>query len=48
MNSVCGAILLIVGLYGVLWGKNKEWSTAAIEDRQERKEETALECITIE
>lgn len=24
IDSVCGAILLVMGLYGVLWGKQKE------------------------
>ncbi|KAK9270171.1 hypothetical protein L1049_025747 [Liquidambar formosana] len=45
-GSVGGAILLTVGLYGVLWGKKKERKHETTEQRQESKEETALECIS--
>ncbi|KAM7507893.1 hypothetical protein LguiA_018346 [Lonicera macranthoides] len=42
LGSVCGAILLVVGLYTVLLAKNKE----AQEKNSEMKEESKLECIT--
>ncbi|KAK2979596.1 hypothetical protein RJ640_020088 [Escallonia rubra] len=45
LGSVFGAILLVGGLYGVLWGKNKEVKTEANEEQAEMKEETTLECI---
>ncbi|PON83042.1 Plant-drug/metabolite exporter [Trema orientale] len=46
-GSVGGAILLVGGLYSVLWGKNKEdRGNETNEQRQESKEEIILECIT--
>ncbi|XP_042492783.1 WAT1-related protein At1g43650-like [Macadamia integrifolia] len=49
-GSVGGAILLVGGLYGVLWGKKKEKEVETAgpnEPRQnEAKEEIRLECIT--
>lgn len=46
-GSVGGAVLLVVGLYSVLWGKNREdRKSETNEQRQESKEEIVLECIT--
>ncbi|KAK3027784.1 hypothetical protein RJ639_042229 [Escallonia herrerae] len=45
LGSVCGTILLVGGLYGVLWGKNKEVKTEPNEERAQMEEETTLECI---
>lgn len=46
-GSVGGAVLLVVGLYCVLWGKNREdGKSVTNEQRQESKEEIVLECIT--
>ncbi|KAA8546563.1 hypothetical protein F0562_002698 [Nyssa sinensis] len=45
-GSVCGAILLVGGLYSVLWGKSKEGKSETNEQRSETKEETILESIT--
>ncbi|KAL5560117.1 hypothetical protein UlMin_036328 [Ulmus minor] len=48
-GSIGGAILLVGGLYGVLWGKNNEEyqrTTKTSEQRQDCKEEIILECIT--
>ncbi|XP_023880447.1 WAT1-related protein At1g43650 [Quercus suber] len=46
-GSIGGAILLVGGLYSVLWGKNKEDSKSETDkQRQETKEELVLECIT--
>ncbi|KAK3043898.1 hypothetical protein RJ639_000597 [Escallonia herrerae] len=44
-GSVCGAILLVVGLFGVLWGKMKEGKIEANEQKSGTNEETTLECI---
>ncbi|XP_059630489.1 WAT1-related protein At1g43650-like [Cornus florida] len=40
LGSVCGALLLIGGLYSVLWGKNKEAKIS------EPNDENVLECVT--
>ncbi|XP_059631398.1 WAT1-related protein At1g43650-like isoform X3 [Cornus florida] len=45
-GSVGGIILLIGGLYSVLWGKNKEGKNKTNEQRSIAKEETTLESIT--
>ncbi|XP_059629668.1 WAT1-related protein At1g43650-like [Cornus florida] len=45
-GSVGGIILLIGGLYIVLWGKNKEGKNKTNEQRSIVKEETTLESIT--
>ncbi|XP_050937858.1 WAT1-related protein At1g43650 isoform X1 [Cucumis melo] len=52
-GSVGGGILLVMGLYFVLWGKKREEEVAAktkINDQQQRHDtkeaETILECIT--
>ncbi|KAF3961869.1 hypothetical protein CMV_013558 [Castanea mollissima] len=46
-GSIGGAILLVGGLYSVLWGKNKEDRKSETDkQRQETKEELVLECIT--
>ncbi|KAJ7969820.1 WAT1-related protein [Quillaja saponaria] len=46
-GSFGGAVLLALGLYSFLWGKNKECVKAhADKDRQESKEETILEVTT--
>ncbi|KAG2665602.1 hypothetical protein I3760_15G015100 [Carya illinoinensis] len=46
-GSVGGAILLVGGLYSVLWGKNKEDRKSEMDkQRQVTKEEVILECIT--
>ncbi|KAK3043864.1 hypothetical protein RJ639_000563 [Escallonia herrerae] len=45
LGSVCGAILLAGGLYGVLWGKNTEVKTKPNEEQAEKEEEPTLECI---
>lgn len=44
-DSIGGTILLVIGLYSVLWGKNKE--DVKVENREvgQVKEETRLECI---
>ncbi|KAK2979628.1 hypothetical protein RJ640_020120, partial [Escallonia rubra] len=44
-GSVCGAILLVIGLYGVLWGKKKEGKSETNEGKSETKGEASLECI---
>lgn len=48
LGSVCGAILLVGGLYSVLWGKNRDIQEKKLtnEQKSETKEETTLECIT--
>uniref|UniRef100_A0A5B7BU17 WAT1-related protein n=1 Tax=Davidia involucrata TaxID=16924 RepID=A0A5B7BU17_DAVIN len=47
LGSLLGAILLVGGLYIVLWGKHKEGKNKETnEQRSETKEETTLECIT--
>ncbi|THG08657.1 hypothetical protein TEA_015527 [Camellia sinensis var. sinensis] len=46
VGSVCGAILLVGGLYGVLWGKNKEGKGETNEQKAESKEEVVLESIS--
>ncbi|KAL6962487.1 hypothetical protein U1Q18_037446, partial [Sarracenia purpurea var. burkii] len=49
LGSVLGAVLLVGGLYGVLWGKNKEGKEETNEQKaEETKEETVLECITLQ
>uniref|UniRef100_A0A0A0KEE4 WAT1-related protein n=2 Tax=Cucumis sativus TaxID=3659 RepID=A0A0A0KEE4_CUCSA len=50
-GSVGGGILLVLGLYFVLWGKKREEGAAAKakiidEQRHDTKDETILECIT--
>ncbi|KAI4352978.1 hypothetical protein L6164_007178 [Bauhinia variegata] len=45
-GSVGGTILLVIGLYSVLWGKNRESTKVEDTDTAETKEETRLECIT--
>ncbi|XP_012066011.2 WAT1-related protein At1g43650 isoform X1 [Jatropha curcas] len=46
-GSVGGAILLVGGLYGVLWGKNKEEAKSVTNEQvAETNEEITLECIT--
>ncbi|XP_059631404.1 WAT1-related protein At1g43650-like isoform X2 [Cornus florida] len=45
-GSVGGIILLIGGLYSILWGKNKEGNNKTNEQRSIIKEETTLESIT--
>ncbi|KAK3043897.1 hypothetical protein RJ639_000596 [Escallonia herrerae] len=44
-GSICGAILLVIGLYGVLWGKKKEGKSETNERKSETKGEASLECI---
>ncbi|KAJ9146129.1 hypothetical protein P3X46_028435 [Hevea brasiliensis] len=47
LGSVGGAILLVGGLYGVLWGKNKEEGNSVTNVyNAETKAEIKLECIT--
>lgn len=56
VGSVSGAMLLVIGLYGVLWGKKKEAKIqtnqqkpeTTNEQKAESKEETTLEGITIQ
>ncbi|KAM7514671.1 hypothetical protein LguiA_004254 [Lonicera macranthoides] len=45
---VSGAVLLVAGVYGVLWGKKIEGESQANEEKSQTKpkEETTLECIT--
>ncbi|GLT62614.1 hypothetical protein SLA2020_352360 [Shorea laevis] len=47
-GSVGGAVLLVTGLYGVLWGKKKEEKMSVETNGQnlDAKEEIILECIT--
>ncbi|QCD94562.1 WAT1-related protein [Vigna unguiculata] len=45
LGSVGGTILLVVGLYSVLWGKSKESVKVENLQPQQTKEETRLECI---
>ncbi|KAK7315242.1 hypothetical protein VNO77_33779 [Canavalia gladiata] len=45
LGSVGGTILLVVGLYSVLWGKNKESGKEEKLEAGQTKEETKLECI---
>lgn len=43
-DSVCGAIMLVGGLYVVLWGKNKEGKRQTDEGKSKMSEgETVLE-----
>ncbi|CAK9147371.1 unnamed protein product [Ilex paraguariensis] len=45
-GSICGAILLVGGLYCVLWGKNKEAEMETNEQKTpDTKEGTMVECI---
>ena len=48
-GSVGGTVLLVVGLYSVLWGKIKESVKEGVKgdnlEVEETKEETRLECI---
>lgn len=48
LGSVGGALLLVGGLYSVLWGKNKEEGKGETNEQKldKPKEETILECIT--
>ncbi|KAJ0024387.1 hypothetical protein Pint_07937 [Pistacia integerrima] len=48
LGSVGGAVLLVVGLYSVLWGKKKEEGKSVTNDEEnpETKEETILESAT--
>ncbi|KAG8660606.1 hypothetical protein MANES_02G179300v8 [Manihot esculenta] len=48
LGSIGGAILLVSGLYGVLWGKKKEESKSMTNEHNssETKAEIKLECIT--
>lgn len=44
--SIGGGVLLVVGLYSVLWGKDKEdRKSEESEQKQESKEEVVWECI---
>lgn len=54
---MCGAVLLVIGLYGILWGKNQEEKIQVeaekegkMKERSEQnlqtKEESELESIT--
>ncbi|RDX65995.1 WAT1-related protein, partial [Mucuna pruriens] len=45
LGSVGGTILLVVGLYSVLWGKSKERIKGENLEEVQTKEETRLECI---
>lgn len=47
-GSVGGTILLVVGLYSVLWGKNREGGNGQSHENrgQDPKEDTAVECPT--
>ncbi|XP_022895195.1 WAT1-related protein At1g43650-like [Olea europaea var. sylvestris] len=38
-GSVCGAIMLVIGLYGILWGKNKERKAETTEEKNVENEE---------
>ncbi|KAK7380486.1 hypothetical protein VNO78_32997 [Psophocarpus tetragonolobus] len=48
-GSIGGTILLVVGLYSVLWGKSKESIKEGVKgenkEAEQTKEETRLECI---
>ncbi|KAG6435847.1 hypothetical protein SASPL_100726 [Salvia splendens] len=44
-GSVGGAVLLVIGLYGILWGKSKE-TEIAVTNQNEEAEETDLEDHT--
>ena len=48
-GSVGGTVLLVVGLYSVLWGKIKESVKEGVKGEnlevEQTKEETRLECI---
>lgn len=46
-GSIGGTILLVVGLYSVLWGKNREGGGKVenLEEAGQAKVETRLECI---
>lgn len=41
-GSIGGTVLLVIGLYSVLWGKNKE---CVIKQVVQEKAETRLECV---
>jgi len=44
-GSVAGTILLVVGLYSVLWGKSKDGVKGENLEAEQTKEETRLECL---
>ncbi|KAF1898847.1 hypothetical protein Lal_00018967 [Lupinus albus] len=44
-GSIGGTILLVVGLYSLLWGKKKENAKVENHEDAQPKEETRLECI---
>ncbi|MED6163135.1 hypothetical protein PIB30_076916 [Stylosanthes scabra] len=44
-GSIGGTILLVLGLYSVLWGKSKESVKGKNHEDEETKEENRLECI---
>ncbi|KAJ1438461.1 EamA domain [Sesbania bispinosa] len=44
-GSIGGTILLVVGLYSVLWGKKKEGVKVENREAEQAKAETRLECI---
>ncbi|CAJ1953125.1 unnamed protein product [Sphenostylis stenocarpa] len=45
LGSVGGTVLLVIGLYSVLWGKSKENVKVQNLEAQQTKEESKLECI---
>ncbi|KAK9111228.1 hypothetical protein Scep_018747 [Stephania cephalantha] len=54
-GSVCGGLMLVGGLYCVLWGKRKEEATIeanserqVVQEANKAKEETTLESITLQ
>ncbi|KAL2503728.1 WAT1-related protein [Abeliophyllum distichum] len=44
-GSVCGAIMLIIGLYAILWGKNNERKAERSAEKPENNEERTLDGI---
>ncbi|KAI3464645.1 hypothetical protein Pfo_021308 [Paulownia fortunei] len=42
LGSICGGMLLIAGLYCVIWGKNKEAEKEANKEKPDAKEETIV------
>lgn len=45
--SLLGCVLLVVGLYSYLWGKNREVQTVAQDKLDLPKDEAPVKCLTL-